>query len=135
MTMVVFLGDFLTDPTLSIAIDPLPKGEGYCHDTQSTDEWVPCDESYFLPGGMMMVSPMVVNFTEFIEATVSVVPKTKGYQVEYGAISDEETFLSNSVCKTYGAESGAVHLCLAMGLEHEIMFGKSKPSEYFRLPI
>jgi hypothetical protein len=135
MTMVVYLGDFLTDPQSSIAIDPLPKGEGHCCNTGSTDKWAPCDESYFLPGGMMMVSPMVYNFTELTEAAVSVVPKTKGYHVEYGAISDEEAFLSNSVCNTYGAESAAVHLCLATGLEHEIMIGGSKPLEYFLLPI
>lgn len=134
MTMLVYLGDFLTDPQASIAINPLPKGEGNCRDTGSTDGWVPCDNSYFLSGGMLMVSPMVDNFTELTEATASVVPKTKGYQVEYGAISDEETFFSNAVCKTYGAESGAVHLCLSTELGHEIMLGRSEPSEYFLLP-
>lgn len=135
MTMVVYLGDFLTDPHASIAIDPLPEGEGDCRDTGSTDGWAPCDVSYFLSGGMLMVSPMVDNFTKYTEAIASVVPKTKGYHVEFGAVSDEESFFSNSVCKTYGREGSALHLCLSQGLGHEIMFGRSNPSEYFLLPV
>jgi hypothetical protein len=124
LLMLMDMGRYLSDPRASIAVQPLPKGQGYCRNARSPDVWAPCDESYFLPGGMVLVNPLTDDFTTFPEATVYVVPRTRGYHVEFGTLSGEQKFRPNASCAIYGSESAALQLCLSTGSYGEIYFSK-----------
>jgi hypothetical protein len=73
---------------------------------------------------MELVTPLTDDFTTFPEATVYVVPRTRGYHVEFGTLGDKQSFRANASCATYGSESAALQLCLSTGPDGEIFFGK-----------
>jgi hypothetical protein len=118
--MLMDCGKFLSDPIETTPLSLLPRKFGHCHHHDDSSKWASCPESYYADSGMYFVTPLADNFADFPEATVSQIPKTKEYQVEYGDISDELSIRSNAPCKTYG---GVLQLCLSTGPNGEVLFG------------
>jgi hypothetical protein len=125
LTLIIMdFAKLLSDLMDSIPLSPHTDGQGHCHDPELPGKWTPCDAAYFLPGGMELVSPLIDNFTIFPEATVYVVPKTRGYHVEFGSIGSHQMFRSRANCAVYGSENAAIQLCFASGANGNILYGE-----------
>jgi hypothetical protein len=119
------------DPELSdlesFSTEPMPKGQGQCvSSTSPTPEWAPCDNSYFLSGGIIAVAPQPVSQGDsFQEATVVVVPNTWGYHVEFGGIRDLQSLrhAEGGICAMLGDDGGAVFWCMQKGGPSEFLAG------------
>ncbi|KAF2663225.1 hypothetical protein BT63DRAFT_380240 [Microthyrium microscopicum] len=115
----------------SISVPPLPRGQGGCDSTTSlTHEWEPCQEAYFLTGGIERVAPQPALGPNMSAATAIVVAHTQGYHIEFGRLRDPQ-FLQQKGCGQRGDESGAVFWCLSNGQAQELtMAGVYCPLEF-----
>jgi hypothetical protein len=90
-------------------------------------EWVPCEDSAFLAGGILTLAPQPNidnNLSE--EDTALVIPNTQGYQVEFGEVRDQHLLQGeDSVCALFGDASGAMFWCGKKGRPSEFLFGRS----------
>jgi hypothetical protein len=118
------------EPELSdleaFSTEPLPKGQGKCVSTTSDyPDWVPCDDSYFLSGGIIAVAPQPVSQgNAYEDATVLVIPNTWGYHIEFGDVRDLQSLRHGmGVCAMLGDDGGAVFWCLRQGQPSEYLAG------------
>jgi hypothetical protein len=138
MFVLMQLGRLLSDPAQSAPLNPLRDGQGRCRHIFDPTKWTPCEETFFLPGGAGFVAPLdntILDFLDkFPEATAYVVPKTKGYHLESGDITDLERFKTDATCTTYGDDSGATEVCLSSGADKVIKLGKLQTSFHVSPP-
>ncbi|GME37931.1 hypothetical protein GTA08_BOTSDO10036 [Neofusicoccum parvum] len=107
------------------SLEPLGPGTGQCTASSNSSAWVPCDESYFMAGGFNSVSPQSDDLESYPDSSAYVVPKVKGYHIEYGKVHDLKTLHDDGNCHLIGSASAAAYWCSAQGSDQELLFGSS----------
>ncbi|KAF2472238.1 uncharacterized protein BDR25DRAFT_203498, partial [Lindgomyces ingoldianus] len=123
MALLFDIGNPQWDNRNSIPMKPLDSFFGRCRTASNTTQWAPCDESYLLTGGCLLITPQKDDLTTNPEATIYVVENTKSYHVEFGAVHNQSELRSQGHCKTYGYDIGAIHFCVALGDTQEVQHG------------
>jgi len=67
--------------------------------------------SYFLPGAIYNLTPLVPPLEEHPEATTIVINNLRGYQLEFYPLVNA-TELNDALCEVYGVDSVAILICL-----------------------
>jgi hypothetical protein len=122
--LCVSVGNPVWNTRSSFQVPPLPHNQGGCVSaTAATPDIVPCDEAYFMGGGIDMIAPQLDENSETQEASAIVVPNTLGYHIEFGEVRDLQS-LHQAACAPRGDDSGAVYWCLGKGKSDEFLMGK-----------
>jgi hypothetical protein len=123
--LCVSVGNPIWNSRNSISVPPLQPGQGGCvSPTTKTPEKILCEEAYFMGGGIDMVSPQLNESAGYSKATVITVPRTQGYQVEFGVVRDLQSLRQRAFCDVRGDESGAVYWCFSQAESGEFLMGK-----------
>lgn len=100
---------FLSDPLVSyptIAVNP-----GSCAN-EGIKAVGGCVSSYFVPGGLSLISPWPSRNKTLPESPLYTVSKCSGYQFDFSAIDPAARFDGTKDCNVYGDGSSAVQFCL-----------------------
>ncbi|KAH7065344.1 hypothetical protein B0J12DRAFT_32541 [Macrophomina phaseolina] len=108
-----------------VSVEPLGREDGHCTASNVSSKWVPCDESYFMAGGFNSVSPQADDLVNYPDSNAYVVPRVKGYHVEYGKVHDLKTLHDDGNCHLIGSASAAAYWCAAVGPNKELLFGSA----------
>jgi hypothetical protein len=76
-----------------------------------------------MTGGIDVIAPQLDESGNWTEGTAIVVPKTRGYQIEFGGVRDVQSLRAGGACGVRGDDSGAVYWCLKEGESNEFLLG------------
>ncbi|KAK1593475.1 uncharacterized protein LY79DRAFT_514454 [Colletotrichum navitas] len=107
----------------SFSLDPLDRHSGKCTDAKGN--WVACDESHVLTGGIVSVAPQTDDLKQYPDSTTYVIPRTRVVQLEYGKVHDLKKLRATGKCFLLGAANAASYWCTAAGSDKEFLFGSA----------
>ena len=104
---------FLSNPQRVIPMNSVQQVTTPCTFIESQKHSKACSASYFVPGGLELISPWPSKNVDDWHADVYVVDNIRGYHLDYSQMSVDARFDGISDCKTFGNSKGGIQICLS----------------------
>ena len=117
---------FLTDPKRSYGVDPVVQGPSICSADDPRVGSDACKASYFVPGGLDLITPWPSRNTTLLDKPVYTVQDLQGLQLDFSAPEpgDNSAWDRAKDCIVPGSDSWAVQLCVTKPSDN-VIYGRS----------
>jgi len=121
---------FLDDTSRSIDLTSKMEPQKTCGLNAGGQDTSGCHRRYFIPGEMLYVAPDLLNDPSHPSADTIILSNHQGFLFDFDAGDSAMEFDMNRDCRTYssryfGAEVGAIRLCVGSSSSNELQARKS----------
>ena len=126
-----FLGDFKR----AWAVDSVVPGTSICRSDEPLKNTATCKASYFLPGGLELITPWPTKNKDFRDKPVYSVFNVQGLQLDFSfaEIGEDPSFNAPNDCIVTGGDDAAVQICVTKSSTNTIYASESHSPCYFRV--
>ena len=122
------LTNFLSNAQRVIMTDPVKAPDTPCahNETQKRSRF--CSASYFVPGGVELITPWPSKNEDHWDAETYQVKDLQGYQLDFGEMAAGARFDGSADCKVFGDSDASVQICVSShtgpGAEQNVLNAK-----------
>jgi hypothetical protein len=121
---------FLSDPTIVFPTNPVVEGTTICPSDSPLKGTNACQASYFIAGGLGLVTPWPAMNGTLLEETVYILNDVQGLQVDFAfaELGQDAQFDGTKDCIVQGNNDAAIQFCVTKSEENIIYASRSKLS-------
>ena len=117
--------NFLSDSKRVAVVAPLTRSNASCTTIRNEKATPSCGSSYFVSGGLDLISPWPQKNNDLPEAGFYTVHDLLGYQLDYSQLESDAKFDGVADCRVYGNRAAAIQICLSNTINNRLDASKS----------
>ena len=99
---------------------PLSRSNASCTTVRSEKDTPACGSSYFVSGGLDLISPWPQKNNDLPDAGFYTVHDLLGYQLDFSQLESNARFDGINDCRVYGTRAAAIQICLSSTLDNRL---------------